>query len=286
MSETELDALRAPWPTMTIDLGIALAFSNVIGILANSMVIVIFLYSKNIRSTASNKFIVSLAISDLLFVSNHFISAMINLRVGHFAGGILECQLDGYITLVAAGTSLNSLLLIAMERYFTIVQNKYFSAKIVNVVIVSQWIGFAIMFGVIPMSGEHFRNNDGYLAFCTLDYSAPFSTASGILSFTILFFLFGCPFGIAMCYKLIFSSLSKAQFDLENAMTDSIKTNITKTDTIHESASQPLALVTSSGSSAQVSNINKSSVNVSEGLAAATAAKKTFKRDDSAEKGN
>jgi len=286
MNQTaELEGLSAPWPTMTTVFTIVITSADVIGIIANLMVMSIFIYSPDVRATTSNKFIMSLAFSDLLFVANNFINSIFNLMAGHYVGGILGCQLDGYFTVLGGGTSLNTLLLIAIERYLTIVRNVYSSSKIINSIIITQWIVLGFLVGIVPLTGEHFRNNDGFLSLCTIDYASPFSTASGIVTFIILFFLFGCPFGTGMCYRLIIKSFSKAQSDLHQVMVNTLNTSscIQENDSNRNLEGQMLPY---SGSNMMINKPWNSSYNVGEGLTVTGhAMMKSSKRDNTAERG-
>jgi len=122
------------------------AFIGLLALIGNILVLII-IYRKPSLRTIPNYFVVALALSDIAMAIFVKPLSIITISNGSWVFNYEICQIQGYICVFLSSFSLNILTLMAINRYFKIVQSKlhrkYFSSQKTYVFIV-----FAVLIAV------------------------------------------------------------------------------------------------------------------------------------------
>ncbi|XP_074650446.1 neuropeptide receptor 15-like [Tubulanus polymorphus] len=104
-------------------IGIAVAFIvvGVIGIVGNLLVIYAILSDKKMRSSATNLFIMNLAIADLMLMIFTVPEIVMFLINDGWMMGLVMCKLERFVLVLAAYSSVLTLVSVCVERYVAIV---------------------------------------------------------------------------------------------------------------------------------------------------------------------
>ena len=168
----------------------AISFVSMAAFVGNCLVTVTFLINTTLR-TSTNYFIVNMAVSDLLSSSTNWpLSATEGLLSSrHVIEGSMAafvCKLGMYFRVVSQAVSVQSLLLIVVDRYIAIVlpfKAIHVSRRLRAVLLLFTWI-FPLLFG-IPYIGSSKIVQKGHQAMCSFSlntmeksiyYSAGFLT--------------------------------------------------------------------------------------------------------------
>eukprot|EP00794_Sanderia_malayensis_P013781 gene13781-15223_t len=142
-----------------------------VGLVGNSLVCIIFVQNKNIR-TIANCFIVNLAFADIL-QSATITFMIVSLLNDGWVLGNAACQLTGFMNVSFIVTSLFSLAIISVQRYITVVRkNSSFviRKKQAIILVVVSWL-FPAFIAIAPILGwSAYRYRPGKLM-CTLQFS-------------------------------------------------------------------------------------------------------------------
>ena len=134
---------------------------DLIAFVGNALVCVALYRNTSLR-TITNTFILSLALTDLLMavlIRTFQASASI---ADEWIGGIVGLEIHRYCGYILGSTSLLTMMLVAINRYFRVVRptlySKIYSKKSSTVMAVTAWIVSIVTFVVgLHVSGIHFR---------------------------------------------------------------------------------------------------------------------------------
>lgn len=101
---------RAFWPT-TITYGLAF----LVGIIGNSLVVFALLANRKARNVTSS-FLVSLAISDVIFLLLCVPYETVSKYAGFWSGGLALCKISSFAEMLSAAVSILNLTAVSMER--------------------------------------------------------------------------------------------------------------------------------------------------------------------------
>ena len=178
MALPTVEEIFSPWKRILIT--IVLSFLAIFGVLRNLAVCLTFNRSKHLRTSASI-LIVNLAVADTLESLNMaFMIAAINNDKWFRINGLCQMNALSHVTLI--GTSILTLSLICINRYFlvTTLNRSFFSRKNTFFFTVFVWF-IPAAFAVFPVLGwSKYKFKPGYLS-CLLDFNAS-------LSYMIIYF--------------------------------------------------------------------------------------------------
>ena len=163
---------------------IMLSLSGTVG---NLMTCFIFIQNKALR-TRTNYLVVSLAVADVL-QSLNMIFIITTLLSGGWLFGHAVCQLSGWANFSFISTSLVSVALIGVNRYFKVVRKtskNIFTKKSTIIMIACSWI-FPGLYGLGPVFGwSSYQYQRGKLM-CAFQFSDSTSFTLITMSFAVLF---------------------------------------------------------------------------------------------------
>ena len=157
------------------------------GTVGNLMTCLIFIQNKALR-TRTNYLVVSLAVADVL-QSLNMIFIITTLLSGGWLFGQTVCQLSGWANFSFISTSLVSVALIGINRYFKVVRTKsknIFTKKSTIIMIVCSWI-FPGLYALGPVFGwSSYQYQPGKMM-CAFQFSDSASFTLITMSFAVLF---------------------------------------------------------------------------------------------------
>ena len=113
-------------------------------LLGNSITLLIMLKNRRMRVIPANIFVTSLAISDFALAALSSFSDFAVVLTSRWPYSQLTCQFQGYLAITLAIASMQTLALMALNRYFRIVNPKryrrYFSKKKTILIICASWL--------------------------------------------------------------------------------------------------------------------------------------------------
>lgn len=171
-----------------------LVFLSLAGTVGNSLTCIIFAQNRGLR-TASNILIVNLAIADVL-QSLNIIFMIISLLNGRWVFSGTLCQFCGWSNITFIVTSLLSLALISLNRYYLVVKTSrrhFFTARSTLLMIVMAW-SLASLIALAPVLGWSVYDYQPGKLMCTLQFSKSYSFTA-----TLMLVAIGMPFSI-LCY--------------------------------------------------------------------------------------
>ncbi|XP_050390153.1 rhodopsin [Patella vulgata] len=191
-------------------IGIFITFVGISGCLGNFVVIYTFSKTKSLR-TASNMFVVNLALSDLTFSAvNGFPLFSLSAFNHRWIFGKVACELYGLTGGIFGLMSINTMAVISIDRYFVI--TRPFSAmrnmthKRAFLMIVFVWI-WSILWAIPPIFGWGAYIPEGFQTSCTFDYlTRTDSQRSFIMSMYLCGFVLPLAI-IVFCYIFIIRSV-------------------------------------------------------------------------------
>ncbi|XP_031564433.1 melatonin receptor type 1B-B-like [Actinia tenebrosa] len=209
VSESSLDVLAAELASRRSFLKVIecvvfgiLLLTTVIG---NLLTLLTVYRNKRLR-TIPNFFVISLAISDLgMGLTCMPLSFSVLVKSSWLYGDVM-CQFEGYVAIILAAASTQTLAAMAVNRYFGIVKcllyRSYFTTKRTIGLILVIWISSVVPPFIYLVAGDIFIFHPGKL-FCYLELSAGWFTA----------FLVGVYVGIPsaaiiFCYTKVFQTIN------------------------------------------------------------------------------
>ncbi|XP_051897292.1 melanopsin-A [Pristis pectinata] len=183
----------------------------------NFLVIYAFCRSKTLRSP-SNTFIINLAISDFLMSITQapiFFTTSLHKR---WIFGEKGCEMYAFCGALFGITSMITLVVIAMDRYFVITRPLasigILSKKRAVLILLGVWL-YSLTWSLPPFFGWSAYVPEGLMTSCTWDYMTftPSVRAYTMLLFCFVFFI---PLGIIIyCYIFIFRAILSTNRDVE-----------------------------------------------------------------------
>ena len=101
---------HAFWPT-----SITYSLAFLVGIIGNSLVVFALLANRKARNVTSS-FLVSLAISDIIFLLLCVPYETVSKYTGVWAGGLALCKISSFVEMLSAAASILNLTAVSMER--------------------------------------------------------------------------------------------------------------------------------------------------------------------------
>ena len=110
----------------------------------NSITLLILMINRRMRVIPANMFVTSLAISDFALAALSSFSGFVVVLTSRWPYSELTCQFQGYLAITLAIASMQTLGLMALNRYFQIVNPKryrrHFSKKKTILMICTSWL--------------------------------------------------------------------------------------------------------------------------------------------------
>lgn len=201
MNDTNITAISQPY-TLPQPLMVTIVAIQVLIIVAavcgNVLVCVAICVNKNLRETASNYFIFSLAVSDILTasLSMPFDVDLILKPDWRWDHGPAVCHLWTTIYLIAVPTSILSLLAVSVDRYKAISdplnkfrRSRFLTRKRATVVVIGLWT-YSIVFALIPKMGWSLPQNQiNFENYCVFNTPEIYSLLNSCLNFYLPLFI-------------------------------------------------------------------------------------------------
>ncbi|XP_075073123.1 melanopsin isoform X1 [Mixophyes fleayi] len=206
-------------------IGAVILAVGITGALGNFLVIYAFCRSRSLRSPA-NMFIINLAISDFFMSITQapvFFAASLHKR---WIFGEKGCELYAFCGALFGITSMITLMVIAVDRYFVITRPLAsigrMSKKRAVLILLGVWL-YALAWSLPPFFGWSAYVPEGLMTSCTWDYMTftPSVRAYTMLLFCFVFFI---PlFIIIYCYIFIFKAIKNTNRAVQKIGSDDNK---------------------------------------------------------------
>ncbi|XP_075698881.1 melanopsin [Rhinoderma darwinii] len=206
-------------------MGAVILAVGITGTLGNLLVIYAFCRSRSLRSPA-NTFIINLAISDFCMSITQapvFFAASLHKR---WIFGEKGCELYAFCGALFGITSMITLMVIAVDRYFVITRPLasigVMSKKRAVLILLGVWL-YALAWSLPPFFGWSAYVPEGLFTSCTWDYMTftPSVRAYTMLLFCFVFFI---PlFVIIYCYIFIFKAIKNTNRAVQKIGSDNNK---------------------------------------------------------------
>lgn len=202
----EYQLAHRPAHLVTLEACVCASFI-VAALLGNFLVLWIVYKNRNLR-TIPNQFVVSLALADILMASICAPPCLSVLISGQRTFGEFVCQLQGFAIASLACVSLLTMTLVAINRYFLIVQpqlyQRVFTPKKTKIMILSVWLISCMEPLPYLLSSHRYQYHAGKV-FCFQVLHVDFYTLLGYLYVTIPIFV------LTSCYFKVFKMLREHQ---------------------------------------------------------------------------
>ncbi|XP_076442275.1 rhodopsin-like [Babylonia areolata] len=198
-------------------IGVFITFVGISGTLGNLLVIYIFGTTKTLRSP-SNMYVVNLAISDLTFSAvNGFPLLTISAFNKRWIFGKIACELYGLVGGVFGLLSINTMAVIAIDRY-NVIAKPIKAARTLSyhkafVMIVLVWV-WSITWTLPPLFGWGAYIPEGFQTSCTFDY---LTRTDYFRSYIMCLYIcgFAVPLGaIVFCYFFIYRTVARHEKEM------------------------------------------------------------------------
>ncbi|OCT59799.1 melanopsin-A [Xenopus laevis] len=230
-TETPQYEIHHVYPTVDVPdhvhyvVGAVILAVGITGMLGNFLVIYAFCRSRSLRSPA-NMFIINLAITDFLMSVTQapvFFATSLHKR---WIFGEKGCELYAFCGALFGITSMITLMVIAVDRYFVITRPLtsigVMSKKRAVLILLGVWL-YSLAWSLPPFFGWSAYVPEGLLTSCTWDYMTftPSVRAYTMLLFCFVFFI---PlFIIIYCYIFIFKAIKNTNRAVQKIGTDDNK---------------------------------------------------------------
>ncbi|XP_002937616.1 melanopsin isoform X1 [Xenopus tropicalis] len=230
-TETPQYEIHHVYPTVDVPdhvhyvVGAVILAVGITGMLGNFLVIYAFCRSRSLRSPA-NMFIINLAITDFLMSVTQapvFFATSLHKR---WIFGEKGCELYAFCGALFGITSMITLMVIALDRYFVITRPLtsigVMSKKRAVLILSGVWL-YSLAWSLPPFFGWSAYVPEGLLTSCTWDYMTftPSVRAYTMLLFCFVFFI---PlFIIIYCYIFIFKAIKNTNRAVQKIGTDDNK---------------------------------------------------------------
>ncbi|XP_049666084.1 melanopsin isoform X4 [Accipiter gentilis] len=218
-------------------IGVVILIVGITGTLGNFLVIYAFCRSRSLQ-TPANIFIINLAISDFLMSITQSPVFFTNSLHKRWIFGEKGCELYAFCGALFGITSMITLMVIALDRYFVITKPLasvgVTSKKKALIILVGVWL-YSLAWSLPPFFGWSAYVPEGLLTSCSWDYMTftPSVRAYTMLLFCFVFFI---PLiAIIYSYVFIFEAIKKANkySQVLTPFTNSIPAVIAKASVIH-----------------------------------------------------
>lgn len=161
-------------------------------VMGNTFVFFTIVATKSLRRSATNIFILSLSISDLLTASVTMpLEVEILLRDGQWRHGETMCNVWTTLYLIVVPTSILTLLAVSIDRYKTLSDplNKYRKTRFMTrkraiVVVTALWL-YSVVFALIPQMGWKISPESVSYGRCNFNITYGYSAMSSIINFIV-----------------------------------------------------------------------------------------------------
>ncbi|XP_036802051.1 melanopsin-A-like [Oncorhynchus mykiss] len=229
-------AMTVRWPFPTVDvpdhhhytLGSVILAVGITGMVGNFLVMYAFCRSRSLR-TPANMFIINLALTDFLMCVTQTPIFFINSMHNRWIFGEKACELYAFCGALFGMTSMITLLVIAVDRYFVITRPLasmgVMSRRRALYVMAAAWF-YSMFWSLPPFFGWSAYVPEGLMTSCSWDYM---TFTPSVRSYTMLLFIFVffIPlFIIIYCYICIFiavRSATRAVCKINEGTRDSVK---------------------------------------------------------------
>ncbi|KFV98203.1 Melanopsin, partial [Eurypyga helias] len=198
-------------------IGVVILIVGITGTLGNFLVIYAFCRSRSLQ-TPANIFIINLAISDFLMSITQSPVFFTNSLHKRWIFGEKGCELYAFCGALFGITSMITLMVIALERYFVITKPLasvgVTSKKKALIILVGVWL-YSLAWSLPPFFGWSAYVPEGLLTSCSWDYMTftPSVRAYTMLLFCFVFFI---PLiAIIYSYVFIFEAIKKANKSIQ-----------------------------------------------------------------------
>ncbi|XP_062619522.1 rhodopsin-like [Saccostrea cucullata] len=198
-------------------LGVVATLVGIISLTSNGFIIWMFYRYRSLR-ISSNLLVLNLAITDTFLALGNLPWLAISSFRGYWIFGYIGCQVYGFIGAMAGFISINTLTVIAMERFFVIVirmpwKQVKTSSKTVGVAILFIWL-YSFMWASCPLIGWGSFILEGSMTSCTFDFfSRDVNNKSYVVS--ILVFCFSIQLFLIICsYVRIYLKVLKHEKEI------------------------------------------------------------------------
>ena len=152
--------------------------NNMVAFIGNLLTIIVVLRSPRLR-TVPNKFVISLAISDILMAIPAVpLTTAVSVK-SSWPFDLATCQFQGYFGITVAFASCGTLALMSLNRYYRIVKpNRYrrlFTQRRTSLMIFAAWLIASLVQLPYVAAGHRFLFHPGKI-FCNQDGKGPSST--------------------------------------------------------------------------------------------------------------
>lgn len=164
---------------------------NIAAFVGNLLVCIASYRNQRLRS-AANVYMIALAITDILAATITTPMTLASIMKGRWVFGIYGCRIQGFFAHFLVYTSMYTLALMAVNRYFRIVKPKYykkiFGGRRPLCLIAVVWVFVALFVSTPPAAGlARFEFEPGVsLYMCILDFKTP--TGGVVFLFLVLIF--------------------------------------------------------------------------------------------------
>ncbi|KAM6306362.1 melanopsin [Aegotheles albertisi] len=198
-------------------IGVVILIVGITGTLGNFLVIYAFCRSRSLQ-TPANIFIINLAISDFLMSITQSPVFFTNSLHKRWIFGETGCELYAFCGALFGITSMITLMVIALDRYFVITKPLasvgVTSKKKALIILVGVWL-YSLAWSLPPFFGWSAYVPEGLLTSCSWDYTTftPSVRAYTMLLFCFVFFI---PLiAIIYSYIFIFEAIKKANKSIQ-----------------------------------------------------------------------
>ncbi|KAM6330332.1 melanopsin [Podargus strigoides] len=198
-------------------IGVVILIVGITGTLGNFLVIYAFCRSRSLQ-TPANTFIINLAISDFLMSITQSPVFFTNSLHKRWIFGEKGCELYAFCGALFGITSMITLMVIALDRYFVITKPLasvgVTSKKKALIILVGVWL-YSLAWSLPPFFGWSAYVPEGLLTSCSWDYMTftPSVRAYTMLLFCFVFFI---PLiAIIYSYVFIFEAIKKANKSIQ-----------------------------------------------------------------------
>ena len=194
---------------------------NVASFFGNALVLFAVYRNSNLSKSAPSKYIISLAVSDLLMSLLGIPYTAAVLILGRWPFNDAICQFQGFFVLLLCAVSLQTLAVTAINRYFKIVRsraqyNKIFNLRNTKITIALLWLLAVLAPAPYVIAGHRFFLHTGK-AFSTHDSE---SLYKGYGAYLVLFYVTIPLIIIISCYTKVFLAVRKHNRNLQSHLAE------------------------------------------------------------------
>jgi len=191
-------------PMYNVFLGVAFFFLLLMSVGGNGTVIYVFLKSSRLRKSASNVFVINLALSDISMMLTHGFPVVINFFYDRYwMWGPFGCKLFAALGGITGTCSIMSMVLIGWDRCRVIVGGisvQRISKGKAGLICIVVWI-YCVLASIPPFLGWGNYGLEGFLITCSYDY-----ISTDVMHRTFILYVIITHFWIPMAFVVYFYS--------------------------------------------------------------------------------